>query len=125
MLGRYLLVTEPPIEDQILEWRGQEIGKETYEYTVLLCEAEEELRKLRKRLADLRAFRFPNRTTAFEDDRDALSKAGVRYVDSFMEIDQGPAGGESERLYKWMAELINEVYQIGFASKGRGQNGEP
>ena len=115
---------EPLIEDQIKEWRDNE--DKGYDTCIdMACKAEEELRRLRKRITALRDFRFPNNPNAFEDDRNELSKVGVRYAESFMEIDEGEEGGEADRLYKWMAELINEVYQIGFASKGRGQNGEP
>ena len=54
---------------------------------------------------------------SFEDDRKALEELGVKYSDSFMEIsrDDDPAG-DPDRLWKWMAELINDAYQIGWRS---------
>jgi len=105
---------EPRIEDQILEWRGQEIGKETYEYTVLLCDAEEELRSLRSQVIDMQ------RPADFEKDKDDLSKMAQGYSDTFMEIvDEADPGNDANRLWKWMAKLTNEAYQIGFKSGRR------
>jgi len=53
----------------------------------------------------------------FEDDKDELCTLGVKYSDSFMEIsrDDDPEG-DSDRLWRWMAQLINEAYQVGWRS---------
>ena len=59
---------------------------------------------------------------SLEDDKNELSAIGIRFSDSFMGIcrDDDPEG-DPERLWKWMAELINEAYQVGWRSRhGRG-----
>lgn len=54
---------------------------------------------------------------SFDDDRIALEELGVKYSDSFMEIcqDDDP-GNDTERMWKWMAQLINDAYQVGWKS---------
>ena len=54
---------------------------------------------------------------SFEDDRKALEELGVKYSDSFMEIsrDEDPEN-DADRLWRWMAQLINDAYQIGWKS---------
>lgn len=49
------------------------------------------------------------------EDVEALKELGVRYSDSFLEIDrEGDSPKESaDRLWSWMAQLINDAYQIG------------
>lgn len=99
---------EPLIEDKIQIWRGEELGNESYEYTVLICEAEEEIRLLRAQLSERRG-------GSFAEDQDKLSQLGVRYSDSFMEIvDESDPGNDADRLWRWMAQLINDVYHVGF-----------
>jgi hypothetical protein len=54
---------------------------------------------------------------SLDKDREELQELGVRYSDSFMKIceDEDPAG-DPDRLWKWMAELINDAYQVGWKS---------
>lgn len=98
---------EAPIEDRIKEWREDEncgMGG----VIELICEAEEEIRRLK-------APNFPSKEV-YEQDKRQLERIGVKYSDSFFEIDQGDEGSEAERLWRWMAQLINDAYQVGIRS---------
>jgi len=54
---------------------------------------------------------------SFEEDSKELSDLGTKYADSFIEIskDEDPEN-DSDRLWKWMAQLINDSYHIGWKS---------
>ena len=55
---------------------------------------------------------------SLDDDREALQEIGVKYSESFMKISQDDdPKGDPDRLWKWMAELINDCYQVGWKSK--------
>ena len=102
------------IEDRIKEWR--EDDDEGYNSAIeVLCEAEEELRCLRARIRELEQPNWPD-PEGFEYDKGVLNRIGIRYSESFMEIDQGEDGSEADRLWRWMAKLINDCYQVGVRS---------
>lgn len=55
---------------------------------------------------------------SLDDDKEALQEIGLKYSDSFMEISQdGDPENDAERLWKWMAQLINDAYQVGWKSE--------
>ena len=54
---------------------------------------------------------------SLDDDREALQDLGVKYSDSFMKRSQDDdPENDAERLWKWMAQLINDAYQVGWKS---------